>query len=103
MMTEGYTVIAELVVSCLGEGTSISKYVKHAVSAIEGIEGIRLLHHPMGTVIEADSIEKILEVTKRAHEAMFEAGCKRVITTLKIDDRRDKKRKMEDKVEAITK
>ena len=94
-------VIAELVTSPVGEGTSLSKFVKEAIRKIDSFEGIRVLHHPMGTVIEADTIDQILEVTKLAHEAIFEAGARRVVTTLKIDDRRDKERKMEDKVKAI--
>ncbi len=94
-------VIAELVTSPVGEGTSLSKFVKEAIREIDSFEGIRVLHHPMGTVIEADTIDQILEVTKLAHETIFKAGAKRVVTTLKIDDRRDKDRKMEDKVRAI--
>ena len=94
-------VIAELVTSPVGEGTSLSKFVKEAIRESDSFEGIRVLHHPMGTVIEADTIDQILEVTKLAHETIFKAGAKRVVTTLKIDDRRDKDRKMEDKVRAI--
>jgi uncharacterized protein (TIGR00106 family) len=56
---------------------------------------------PMGTIIETDSLEKAFDVVKRTHEAVIEAGAKRVITTIKIDDRRDKDRKMEDKVEKL--
>jgi uncharacterized protein YqgV (UPF0045/DUF77 family) len=36
-----------------------------------------------------------------AHEAIFKAGAKRVVTDIKIDDRRDEPRKMEDKVEKV--
>ncbi len=101
-MSDDFTVIAELVVSPHGVGTSLSKYVKEAVKVIDNYPGIRVWHHPMGTVIEAKSLETILDVTKKAHLALIEYGCKRVVTTLKIDDRRDKPRKMEDKVEAVT-
>ena len=96
------TIIAEIVIAPHGVGTSLSKYVKEAVKIIDSYPGIRVLHHPMGTVIEAHDINAILDVTKKAHMALINAGCKRVITTLKIDDRRDKPRRMEDKVKAIT-
>ena len=102
MPENDFAIIAELVVSPHGVGTSLSKYVKEAVKIIDSYPGIRVWHHPMGTVIEAKSLETILDVTKKAHEALFEHGCKRVVTTLKIDDRRDKPRKMEDKVKAVT-
>ena len=94
-------IIAELVISPVGEGTSLSKYVKEAVKVIESFPNIRVEHHSMGTNIEADDIDIILEVTKKAHESLFKIGCQRVVTTLKIDDRRDKPRKMEDKVNAL--
>ncbi len=101
MKNEEYTIIAELVIAPHGVGTSLSKYVKEAVKVIDNYPGIRVLHHPMGTIIEAESLEVIFDVTKQAHEALIKQGIKRVITTLKIDDRRDKKRSMEDKVKAI--
>ena len=95
-------VIAEISTYPVGEkGTSLSKFVKQAVKEIDKYPNIRVIHHPMGTVLEADSIDIILEVTKVAHEAIFKAGASRVVTQLRIDDRRDKPRKMEDKLKAI--
>ncbi len=95
-------VIAEISTYPVGEkGTSLSKFVKEAVKEIDKYPNIRVIHHPMGTVLEADSIDIILDVTKIAHEAIVNAGASRVITQLKIDDRRDKPRKMEDKLKAI--
>jgi uncharacterized protein (TIGR00106 family) len=95
-------IIAELSTYPVGRGTSLSKFVKQAANEIDNYENIRVLHHPMGTVIEADTIDQILEVTKLAHEAILKTGAQRVITQLKIDDRRDKDRKMENKVAAIS-
>jgi uncharacterized protein (TIGR00106 family) len=94
-------IIAELVVAPFGVGTSLSKYVKESVKEIDRFPGIRVIHTPMSSIIEADSIEQVLEVTKAAHERMFVAGAERVSTLLRIDDRRDKPRRMEDKVNAI--
>jgi uncharacterized protein (TIGR00106 family) len=95
-------IIAELSTYPVGIGTSLSKYVKEAVKIIDEFPDIRVFHHPMGTVIEANEIEQIFEVTRLAHEAILSTGAQRVITQLKIDDRRDKDRKMEDKVAAVT-
>ena len=96
-------IIAELSTYPVGEGTSLSQYVKKAVKEIDRFPIIRVVHHPMGTVIEADTLDQIFEVTRLAHEAILSTGAKRVITQLKIDDRHDKERKMEDKVAAVTK
>ena len=95
-------IIAEITTYPVGEGTSLSKYVKEAAKEIDKYEGIRVIHHPMGTVIEADSLDVVFDVTKRAHEAILKTGAQRVVTQLRIDDRRDKSRKMEDKVDAIS-
>jgi len=55
----------------------------------------------MGTSIEAANLDEILAAMKLAHEAVVNAGAKRVVTTLKIDDRRDKPATMRAKMEAI--
>ncbi len=95
-------IIAEISTFPVGVGTSLSKYVKHAVKAIDNFSGIRVVHHPMGTVIEADNLETILEVVKQAHNAIANTGAERILTQIRIDDRRDKSRKMEDKIKAIS-
>ncbi|MBD3407525.1 MAG: MTH1187 family thiamine-binding protein [Candidatus Lokiarchaeota archaeon] len=94
-------VIAEVVIAPFGVGTSLSKYVRESVKVIDSFPKIRVQHTPMSSIIEADSIEEILQITKEAHEKMFETGAQRVSTLLRIDDRRDKDRKMEDKIDAI--
>ncbi|TFF68406.1 MTH1187 family thiamine-binding protein [Candidatus Thorarchaeota archaeon] len=95
-------IIAELVIAPFGVGTSLSKYVRESVRIIDEYPGIRVQHTPMSSIIEADDIEQVLDVTRAAHEKMFEAGAERVSTLLRIDDRRDKERRMEDKTEAIS-
>ncbi len=95
-------VIAELVIAPFGVGTSLSKYVRESVRVIDEFPGIRVQHTPMSSIIEADDVDKVLAVTKAAHERMFEAGAERVSTLLRIDDRRDKPRRMEDKVNSIS-
>ncbi|MFV2015786.1 MAG: MTH1187 family thiamine-binding protein, partial [Candidatus Heimdallarchaeota archaeon] len=83
------------------EGTSVSRYIKKAVKVIDSFAEIRTLHHPMGTIIEADDIDTIFKVVKKGHEALFDEGIQRVVTHLTIDDHRDKTRKMEDKVNSL--
>ena len=95
------SIICELICSPVGVGVSVSEYVKAAVKALKKIEGIRCQTHPMGTVFETQSMEKVFEATQVAHEAIFKLGAKRVVTQLRIDDRRDVERKMEDKVNAV--
>ncbi len=95
------TIIAELSVFPVGEGTSLSPYVKKALEAIRSVEGLRIQVTPMGTIVEATNLEQILEAFRRAHRAVKEAGAKRIVAQLKVDDRLDKPRRMEDKVKAV--
>lgn len=95
------TIICELICSPVGQGISVSEEVKAAITALRGVDGIRVQTHPMGTVFETETLDKVFEATKIAHEAIFSSGAQRVVTQLRIDDRRDTDRKMEDKVNAI--
>jgi uncharacterized protein (TIGR00106 family) len=99
---QGYRVIAGFSVHPIGEGTSVSRYVRSALEALRKAKGVRLLVNPMGTVIEANSLSDILAAVQAAHEAVFREGAKRVSFTLAVDDRRDKKRRMEDKIAAVS-
>jgi uncharacterized protein YqgV (UPF0045/DUF77 family) len=52
----------------------------------------------MCTIFEASSIEEAFDLARVAHKAVFRVGVKRVVTTVKVDDRRDLERSMTDKV-----
>jgi len=94
-------IIAELSIVPVGSGTSVSKYVKVAVKALEG-RGVRVIPGPMSTVLECKDIDLLLKAVKVAHKAVLASGAVRVITTLKIDDRTDKDSTVESKMRAIT-
>ena len=95
-------VIADLSVTPIGHGeTSVGRYIAAAVAAIEKVEGLRYELTPMGLVMEADTLDPILQAVKVAHEAQISKGIKRIESNLRIDDRRDKPRTMKDKVDAI--
>jgi len=99
---EGLKVIVQFSTSPLGEGVSVSGFVAEALKEVDR-SGIRYRLTPMSTVLEADTAEEAVEVILRAHEALFRAGAKRVVTDIKIDDRRDEPRRMEDKIEKVKK
>jgi len=83
------------------KSTSIGRFVAEAVAAINEVKGVRFEITPMGTVMEADSLEPILEAVKAAHEALTVRGIQRIESTLMIDDRKDKPRNMKDKVDSV--
>jgi uncharacterized protein (TIGR00106 family) len=55
---------------------------------------------PMSTLIEGE-LSDLFRVVQEIHEAPFSQGIQRVATNIRIDDRRDKKRKMEDKLASV--
>jgi uncharacterized protein (TIGR00106 family) len=77
--------------------------VAEAIAAINKVKGIKYQITAMGTVMEAENLEVILEAMKIAHEAIFCKGVLRIESTLLIDDRRDKPRTMQDKVSTVNK
>jgi uncharacterized protein (TIGR00106 family) len=93
-------IVAEVSVTVLGEGSSIGRFVQVAVKALRK-SGLKTLPGPNCTSVEAGSIDEILGAVKAAHMAVVDTGAKRVVTTLKIDDRRDKPATMETKLRAI--
>jgi len=95
------SVIVEFTTVPLGTGsTGLSGYVSKACQVVKE-SGLPYTVTPMGTIIEAGNLQEALDVVVQAHESLFEAGARRVSTSIKIDDRRDKKRHMEDKVRAL--
>jgi len=101
---KGSNIIADFSIVPIGHGeTSIGRYVAVAIAATKKVSGLKYEITPMGTVMEADNLETILEAVKVAHEALFAKGILRVESTLRIDDRRDKPRTMKDKVDSVKK
>ncbi len=94
-------IIAELTIIPIGtRTTSLSDYIATAVKALEK-KGLKYDISGMGTQIEADNLDKLFEAIKAAHEAVFDAGPMRVYTTVKIDDRRDIDKTLEDRISSI--
>lgn len=93
-------VIAELTVVPLGTGsTSLSQYVR-IVEQVIAASGLEHTLTPMGTCVQGE-LDDIFAVVKQAHAALAAAGCARISTHIKLDDRRDKERKMQDKIDAV--
>lgn len=97
-------VMAEFSIVPVGTGeTSVSCYVAVAVRAFRNVDGLTFDVTPMGTILAASELSIILEAVRRAHQAVAEMGAKRISSTLRIDDRRDKPRNMHDKIDAVKK
>ncbi len=82
------------------QSPSVSKYVAGAVKILQNEPGIKYELTAMNTIIEGD-LDKLLMLARRMHRSAFDAGAKRVVTTLRIDERRDKPLTIEGKVKAV--
>ncbi len=90
-------IIAQLTISPLDKGVSVGKYVREAVKVIEE-SGLKYQVCSMATEIESPDMETLLDVIKRAEQAVTDAGSERVISTIKIDHRLDVEATMEEKM-----
>jgi len=92
--------IAEVSVVPIGTAkTGVSEYVAGAVRILKE-SGLKYKLTPMGTIVEGD-IKDVLEVISKMHETPFNKNAERVYTTIKIDDRRDIKAEMDNKVKSV--
>ena len=95
---------AEISIYPIGtSNTSASFYIAKGIESIQNMEGIRYEINSMGTVLESENIDKIYEASKSIMEIVHNLGVQRVEVILKIDSRRDKNKKMEEKIESINK
>lgn len=93
--------ILQLTIIPMGTGNCS---VGHYVAALQG--KLRQMKVPfvmtdMGTILEGDA-SQLLDLVKRLYETPFDDGAVRVVTQISIDDRRDKKVKIGDKIRSIT-
>ncbi len=92
--------VVELSIVPIGvESTSLSSYVAQALKVLKQSS---LKHEltAMGTIISGD-LDEVLKVARQMHESCFSAGAQRVLTQIRIDDRRDKIGSPEQKIQSV--
>lgn len=96
--------IVDVTVIPIGTQTpSVSSYVADIQRILKQYEEQGKIQYqltPMNTLIEGE-LPVLFEVIQAIHEAPFNAGIQRVATNIRIDDRRDVTRKMQDKVNRV--
>jgi uncharacterized protein (TIGR00106 family) len=93
-------IIAQLSIAPVGKEVSVSKYVKLVLETLKK-EQVKFEINAMATVIETEDLNTLFDVVEKAHNAVLAAGAERVITELKIDDRRDKDATITSKLNAL--
>ena len=95
-------VIAEIHIVPLGTATtSLSRYIAACINTVKQAQDISYQLTAMGTIIQGP-LERVLELAQKMHEVPFAMGVKRVVTTINIDDRRDKLITIDSKVKAVS-
>lgn len=98
-----FMIHAEISVYPIGtDSPSVSFFVAKAIDAIKDLK-IKHQITPMGTILEAESIEQVFEASKNMIEVVHRLGVKRVEVILKIDSRNDKKQTMQEKIQSLEK
>lgn len=93
-------IISQLSIAPLGDSPSVSKHVKKVVDFINKSD-VKSETNAMATVIETEDLDTLFDLVKEAHMTMVNSGAKRIITELKIDDRRDKNASINSKLNAL--
>ena len=94
--------IAQMSVYPVGEGTSLSRFVKKGVAVIEK-SGYTYEVGGMATTVEVPDLDALFELVKQVHAAHVAEGARRVVIDLKVDDRLDKTATIASKKSAVTK
>ena len=81
--------------------TSVSFYIAKAIESIKDMENLRYEINSMGTILESDNMDTINKATKEMIETVHNLGITRTEIIIKIDSRKDKQVRMEEKVESI--
>lgn len=93
-------IISQLSIAPVGESVSLSKYVKIVLNVLKR-NNVKFKTNDMATVIETEDLKTLFKVVEEAHNEVIKSGTKRVITELKIDDRKDKNVKMGYKLKSL--
>jgi len=82
-------ILAQLSVYPIGEGTSLSRFVKKGIQVIKK-SGYTYEIGGMSTAIEVPDLDALFLLVKKVHQAHADEGGQRIVIDLKVDDRRDK-------------
>jgi len=79
---------------------SLSGYVARAVEIVKQEKDIKYELTAMGTIIEGD-FDRLMALVSQIHRSVLDAGVDRVVTVVKIDERRDKESTISGKIESV--
>ena len=90
--------LVQLSIIPIGVGSSIGGQLAEVLKIIDS-SGLPYKVNPMGTVIEGEW-DEVMRLIKKCHRAIMKKG-ERALTTIVIDDRKGKPKRIEEKVKSI--
>ena len=95
------SVLVEFAMFPTDKGESVSEYVSRIIKIFKESD-VNFQLTPMGTIFEVDNIEEATQIINNAYKEL-EADCNRVYTTIKMDIRKNKSNRMQQKIESVMK
>ncbi|MGB9873654.1 MAG: MTH1187 family thiamine-binding protein [Hydrogenobacter sp.] len=83
----------------LGKGESVSEYVARVVDIVDK-SGLDYILTPMGTIIEGEDWDQVMNVLKKGFEALKQ-DCNRISIIMKIDYREGRSKGLISKVRSV--
>lgn len=93
------SVLFEFAMFPTDKGESVSAYVSRLLKIIDG-SGIPYRLTPMGTVVEADTIDEAFSIIKKCYEQL-EPDCSRIYSAIKLDIRKGASGRLEGKIASV--
>ena len=82
----------------MGSSTSVGDKIAEILKIVDS-SGLPYKINPMGTVVEGEW-DDIMKLIKKCHKTTMKSG-ERTITTISIDDRKGKSRRIDEKVTSV--
>jgi uncharacterized protein (TIGR00106 family) len=93
--------ISIIPISTTNGDTSMSKEIALVHNAISQIQGLKTILTAMGTQVESNNLENILEAIKISHITLRNIGIERIMSSIRIDERLDKNSTLERKINSV--
>jgi uncharacterized protein (TIGR00106 family) len=93
------SVILEFAMFPTDKGESVSEYVSRILKVVDR-SGLAYQLTPMGTIVEADELGRLLELVREAY-GQLEPDCSRVYSAIKLDIRKGESGRLKRKIESV--
>jgi uncharacterized protein (TIGR00106 family) len=97
---EELSMLVEFSIIPVGKAAGIGKDIAKVLEIVDS-SGLPYKLNPMGTVVEGNW-DDLMALIKKCHQAALRGG-ERVVTSIKIDDRKKHRNMIEEKVKSIEK